>query len=72
MFRGQQPVPEHFGGEDDFQERMRKVRYEPCYSVASWVYHYKDVTMGTAKHGRMGLKEEHLPRLKPVDAGGKT
>lgn len=54
----------HYGGEDDYQARMRLNSLVSCYAPDSYVYHYKDVSMESHKRGRMGLKKESLPRME--------
>jgi GT2 family glycosyltransferase len=52
---------ENYGGEDEYQKRMRE-RGLTAYAMGdSMVYHFKDVSFESFRQGRMGLSLDTLP-----------
>ncbi len=54
----------NFGGEEEYQKRMREDGMVGYICPESLVFHFKDVSFETWRMGRLGMRERDLPRLK--------
>lgn len=59
----------NYGGEDHYQRNMAKAGLKAYCVIDSFVFHFKDVTLGSARHGRLGLVPWKLPRLRERGSG---